>query len=178
MSHIFNKLGTLQDTTYNNEEKFFGWLYLIHCLMATIRKTRIGFISIVNPCIALSWELRAYFIIVINACFDDLNHQSEFSNGNFCLQFCRPIGWTLSAHRQPPEFFVAVLTDIDADRHYLSVLTFSESVAISPTKSDDGDTEEDSALTIHSLMYSPKCLVLVSRLDYFETFKVCSLLTS
>nr|XP_022319345.1 myotubularin-related protein 13-like isoform X2 [Crassostrea virginica] len=87
--------------------------------------------------------------------------------------FCRPIGWTLSAHRQPPEFFVAVLTDIDADRHYLSVLTFSESVAISPTKSDDGDTEEESALTIHSLMYSPKCLVLVSRLDYFETFKNC-----
>lgn len=67
---------------------------------------------------------------------------------------------------------MAVLTDIDADRHYLSVLTFSESVAISPTKSDDGDPEEDSALTIHSLMYSPKCLVLVSRLDYFETFKV------
>eukprot|EP00105_Crassostrea_gigas_P044502 XP_019928650.1 PREDICTED: myotubularin-related protein 13 isoform X4 [Crassostrea gigas] len=87
--------------------------------------------------------------------------------------FCRPIGWTLSAQRQPPEFFVAVLTDIDADRHYLSVLTFSESVAISPTKSDDGDSEEDSAVTIHSLMYSPKCLVLVSRLDYFETFKNC-----
>ena len=32
MSHIFNKLGTLQDTTYNNEEKFFGWLYLIQIL--------------------------------------------------------------------------------------------------------------------------------------------------
>ncbi|XP_048780687.1 myotubularin-related protein 13-like isoform X2 [Ostrea edulis] len=87
--------------------------------------------------------------------------------------FCRPIGWTLSANRQPPEFFVAVLTDIDADRHYLSVLTFSESVAISPTKSDDGDTEEDTALNIHSLMYSPKSIVLVSRLDYFETFKNC-----
>lgn len=29
-----------------------------------------------------------------------------------------------------------------------------------------------SNISHHSIMYAPKCLVLVSRLDYFETFKV------
>jgi hypothetical protein len=28
------------------------------------------------------------------------------------------------------------------------------------------------AITHHSIMYAPKCLVLVSRLDYIETFRV------
>lgn len=28
------------------------------------------------------------------------------------------------------------------------------------------------AITHHSIMYAPKCLVLVSRLDYTETFRV------
>ena len=96
------------------------------------------------------------------------------------FQFCRPTGWILSAHRQPPEFFVAILTDIDADRHYLACLTFNESVSIAPSKSDDVDIDHDdndgslndSSLAVHSLMFSPKCLVLVSRLDYFETFRV------
>lgn len=27
----------------------------------------------------------------------------------------------------------------------------------------------------HSIMYAPKCLVLVSRLDYIETFRVCKI---
>ncbi|KAK3103033.1 hypothetical protein FSP39_015926, partial [Pinctada imbricata] len=90
--------------------------------------------------------------------------------------FCRPTGWVLSAHRQPPEFFVAILTDIDADRHYLACLTFNESVSLPPTKSDDVDAESDdtdNSLAVHSLMFSPKCLVVVSRLDYFETFRNC-----
>lgn len=29
------------------------------------------------------------------------------------------------------------------------------------------------SITHHSIMYAPKCLVLVSRLDYIETFRVC-----
>lgn len=28
------------------------------------------------------------------------------------------------------------------------------------------------AISHHSIMYAPKCLVLVSRLDYIETFRV------
>ena len=39
------------------------------------------------------------------------------------------------------------------------------------SKPDDVDAD-DSAMIHHSLMYAPKSLVLVSRLDYFETFRV------
>ncbi|XP_052066679.1 myotubularin-related protein 13-like isoform X4 [Mytilus californianus] len=89
--------------------------------------------------------------------------------------FCQPSGWKLSPQRCPPEFFIAVLTDMDADRHYCACLSFSESVSITlPRPDDDGDPDEtENAITPQSLMFSPKCLVLVSRLDYFETFRNC-----
>lgn len=70
-------------------------------------------------------------------------------------------------------FYVAVLTDIDADRHYCACFTFHETIAMTPTKPDDADADDhDSTLIHHSLMYAPKSLVLVSRLDYFEAFRV------
>ena len=47
----------------------------------------------------------------------------------FRSQFCQPAGWFLQTQRQPPTFFVSVLTDIDADRHYCACLTFTEDVA-------------------------------------------------
>ncbi|CAL4080471.1 unnamed protein product, partial [Meganyctiphanes norvegica] len=101
--------------------------------------------------------------------------------------FCQPQGWALSTELQEPKFFVSVLTDIDANRHYCAVLCFNEAVSITPSKPTD---EEDDALemgkggmrgvvphppviTHHSIMYAPKCLVLISTLDYFETFKNC-----
>ncbi|XP_042205463.1 myotubularin-related protein 13-like isoform X3 [Homarus americanus] len=101
--------------------------------------------------------------------------------------FCQPQGWALSTDRQEPKFFVSVLTDIDANRHYCAVLCFNEAVSITPSKPTD---EEDDALelgsggvrgmgppvpiiTHHSIMYAPKCLVLISTLDYFETFRNC-----
>ncbi|XP_069951070.1 myotubularin-related protein 13 isoform X4 [Cherax quadricarinatus] len=101
--------------------------------------------------------------------------------------FCQPQGWTLSTDRQEPKFFVSVLTDIDANRHYCAVLSFNEAVSITPSKPTD---EEDDGLelgsagvrgmgppvpiiTHHSIMYAPKCLVLISTLDYFETFRNC-----
>ena len=70
-----------------------------------------------------------------------------------------------------PTFFVSVLTDIDADRHYCACLTFNELVAKTPVKHDD-DGEDPNAPVQHSLLYAPKTLVLISRLDYFETFRV------
>ncbi|MPC33187.1 Myotubularin-related protein 13 [Portunus trituberculatus] len=104
--------------------------------------------------------------------------------------FCQPQGWALSTDRQEPKFFVSVLTDIDANRHYCAVLCFNEAVSITPSKPTD---EEDDGLelgssgvrgvvppvpiiTHHSIMYAPKCLVLISRLNYFETFRdlVCA----
>ncbi|XP_050410421.1 myotubularin-related protein 13 isoform X2 [Patella vulgata] len=88
--------------------------------------------------------------------------------------FCQPSGWKLSTQRKQPEFYVAVLTDIDADRHYCASFTFHETVAMTPTKPDDEDGDDhESALVHHSLMFAPKSLVLVSRLDYFEAFRNC-----
>ncbi|XP_066963738.1 myotubularin-related protein 13 [Macrobrachium rosenbergii] len=101
--------------------------------------------------------------------------------------FCQPQGWTLSTERQEPKFFVSVLTDIDANRHYCAVLCFNEAASITPSKPTD--EEEDglelsnggvrtmghpvNLITHHSIMYAPKCLVLISTLDYFETFRNC-----
>lgn len=80
------------------------------------------------------------------------------------------------------------MTDIDANRHYCACLCFNETVSITPSKPVD---EEEDALgsenggtlgslgrttlppiTHYSIMYAPKCLVLVSRLDYIDTFRV------
>ncbi|XP_039295345.1 LOW QUALITY PROTEIN: myotubularin-related protein 13 [Nilaparvata lugens] len=92
--------------------------------------------------------------------------------------FCQPQGWALSTERQEPHFFVSVLTDVDANRHYCACLCFNETVSITPSKPVDEDEdglESDHMPTIthHSIMYAPKCLVLVSRLDYIETFRNC-----
>ncbi|XP_054263415.1 myotubularin-related protein 13 [Macrosteles quadrilineatus] len=99
--------------------------------------------------------------------------------------FCQPQGWALSSERQEPRFFVSVLTDIDANRHYCACLCFNETISITPSKPVD-EQEEDTldghssphnislpTITHHSIMYAPKCLVLVSRLDYIETFRNC-----
>lgn len=53
------------------------------------------------------------------------------------LQFCQPQGWALSTERQEPRFFVSVLTDIDANRHYCACLCFNETIAITPSKPVD-----------------------------------------
>lgn len=104
------------------------------------------------------------------------------------FQFCQPLGWSLSTVRDEPKFFVSVLTDIDANRHYCACLCFNETVAITPNKPIDEEEETDTlsrpskaavpatnvaTITHHSIMYAPKCLVLVSRLDYTETFRNC-----
>lgn len=43
-----------------------------------------------------------------------------------CLQFCQPSGWQLVPEQQPASFFVAVLTDINSERHYCACFTFWE----------------------------------------------------
>lgn len=53
------------------------------------------------------------------------------------FQFCQPQGWALSSERQEPRFFVSVLTDIDAKRHYCACLCFNETVSITPSKPVD-----------------------------------------
>ncbi|KAJ8868089.1 hypothetical protein PR048_031898 [Dryococelus australis] len=105
----------------------------------------------------------------------------------YVQSFCQPQGWALSTERQEPRFFVSVLTDIDANRHYCACMCFNETIAITPSKPVDEEEEPAdgegaghhcgslarsiATITHHSIMYAPKCLVLVSRLDYLETFR-------
>ncbi|CAF4762974.1 unnamed protein product [Pieris macdunnoughi] len=55
--------------------------------------------------------------------------------------FCQPQGWALSTERSEPRFYVSVLTDVDANRHYCACLCFNETVAITPTKPADEEWE-------------------------------------
>ncbi|ESO05166.1 hypothetical protein HELRODRAFT_77859 [Helobdella robusta] len=95
--------------------------------------------------------------------------------------FCQPCGWSLGTQKQPPTFFVSVLTDIDAYRHYCACLTFSEDVVMETVAKehvvDDDDSEDGSedgeGVVRCSKLYAPKSLVLVSRLDCFEVFRNC-----
>jgi len=80
-----------------------------------------------------------------------------------------------------------VLTNVDGNHYYCAVLSFNEKVSITPSKPVDEEEEENmtlgnkkqilqqtpAAITHHNIMYAPKCLVLVSRLDYSDTFKNC-----
>ena len=93
------------------------------------------------------------------------------------LQFCQPMGWSLHSQRRQPSFYVAVLTDMDGERHYCAVFSFMETVAqTAPAKPLPDDTEEEEQegnLVVHrSSMFAPKSLVLMSRHDYFEAFRV------
>jgi hypothetical protein len=63
----------------------------------------------------------------------------QFSPSNYLMlvQFCQPQGWALSTERSEPRFYVSVLTDVDANKHYCACLCFNETVAITPTKPAD-----------------------------------------
>uniref|UniRef100_A0A8C8S894 SET binding factor 1 n=1 Tax=Pelusios castaneus TaxID=367368 RepID=A0A8C8S894_9SAUR len=81
--------------------------------------------------------------------------------------FCQPSGWQLFSERNPPTFFVAVLTDINSERHYCACFTFWEA-----SHSRNGDEEEESSSLIQpAQLFAPKSLVLVSRLDHTEVFR-------
>ncbi|XP_004999777.1 myotubularin-related protein 5 isoform X3 [Cavia porcellus] len=99
--------------------------------------------------------------------------------------FCQPSGWQLCPERNPPTFFVAVLTDINSERHYCACLTFWEPAE--PTQEalgteDASEREEEApeggqgqlspaAATLPGQLFAPKTLVLVSRLDHTEVFR-------
>ncbi|XP_066580002.1 myotubularin-related protein 5 isoform X3 [Amia ocellicauda] len=90
--------------------------------------------------------------------------------------FCQPNGWQLYTERQPPAFFVAVLTDINSERHYCACFTFWEEVDNSqPQKSlsSEADEDDDSGILQPAQLFAPKSLVLVSRLDHTDVFRNC-----
>lgn len=65
-----------------------------------------------------------------------------------------------------------MLTDIDGERNYCACLTFFE--PYDDQRPDDDQPEEPEDLIHHSIMFAPKSIVLVSQLDYCETFRVGS----
>lgn len=84
---------------------------------------------------------------------------------------------------------MSVLTNVDGNHYYCAVLSFSEKMSITPSKPVDEEEENfplgntsvmqtTTKITHLNIMYAPKCLVLVSRLDYAETFKVSLVMIS
>ncbi|XP_019721582.1 myotubularin-related protein 5 [Hippocampus comes] len=91
--------------------------------------------------------------------------------------FCQPSGWQLVPERQPPSFFVAVLTDINSERHYCACFTFWEgqdNPQLQKARTSDVDeVDEDPTVIQPAQVFAPKSLVLVSRLDYTDVFRNC-----
>lgn len=89
--------------------------------------------------------------------------------------FCQPGGWQLVLERKSPNFLVAVLTDINSERHYCACFTFWEAVeSLQPQQNHANVTdEEDSKFIQAPQLFAPKSLVLVSQLDHTEVFRNC-----
>lgn len=90
------------------------------------------------------------------------------------------------SHRFAPKFFQFVLTDIDVDRHYCTCLTFYESVQRQIQHHQQQQQQQQQILHHHqqqqqhtsnnpheTLLYAPKCIVLISRFDFKEVFRNC-----
>ncbi|XP_061816685.1 myotubularin-related protein 5 isoform X2 [Nerophis lumbriciformis] len=91
--------------------------------------------------------------------------------------FCQPSGWQLVSERQPASFFVAVLTDINSERHYCACFTFWEGLdnqQLQKAQAGEVDeVDEEPNIIQPSQVFAPKSLVLVSRLDYTDVFRNC-----
>ncbi|KAM9823807.1 myotubularin-related protein 5 [Neosynchiropus ocellatus] len=88
--------------------------------------------------------------------------------------FCQPSGWQLVPERQPASFFVAVLTDINSERHYCACFTFWERLDnLLLQKNDVSEVDEEPGVIQPAQVFAPKSLVVVSRLDYTEVFRNC-----
>uniref|UniRef100_A0A673CH29 SET binding factor 1 n=1 Tax=Sphaeramia orbicularis TaxID=375764 RepID=A0A673CH29_9TELE len=91
--------------------------------------------------------------------------------------FCQPSGWQLVPEQQPASFFVAVLTDINSERHSCACFTFWEGLdnpLLQKAEASEADeVDEEPAVTQPAKVFAPKSLVLVSRLDHAEVFRNC-----
>ncbi|XP_032895817.1 myotubularin-related protein 5 isoform X4 [Amblyraja radiata] len=89
--------------------------------------------------------------------------------------FCQPGGWQLVLERKSPNFLVAVLTDINSERHSCACFTFWEAVeSLQPQQNHANVTEEEDSKFIQApQLFAPKSLVLVSQLDHTEVFRNC-----
>ncbi|TKS91040.1 Myotubularin-related protein 5 SET-binding factor 1 [Collichthys lucidus] len=76
--------------------------------------------------------------------------------------FCQPSGWQLVPERQSPSFFVAVLTDINSERHYCACFTFWEGLDNSQLQkaeaSEADEVDEGPAVVQSAQVFAPKSL--------------------
>ncbi|VVC94975.1 unnamed protein product [Leptidea sinapis] len=77
--------------------------------------------------------------------------------------FCQPQGWALSTERSEPRFYVSVLTDVDANRHYCACLCFNETVAITPTKPADEDKSKTPCPLLNADCQSSSVQILLGK---------------
>lgn len=61
--------------------------------------------------------------------FDAMNQVWYWYRWCTLFQFCQPNGWFPTHDKEPPKYFIAVLTDELGKRRYLAVLTFCEPVS-------------------------------------------------
>uniref|UniRef100_A0A3P8PPQ9 SET binding factor 1 n=1 Tax=Astatotilapia calliptera TaxID=8154 RepID=A0A3P8PPQ9_ASTCA len=87
--------------------------------------------------------------------------------------FCQPSGWQLVPDQLPPSFFVAVLTDINSDRHYCACFTFWEGLDNPQVRREADEADEVLSVVQPAKIFAPKSLVLVSQLDHTEVFRNC-----
>lgn len=95
--------------------------------------------------------------------------------------FCQPLGWEITNRKCVPKFFQFVLTDIDVDRHYCACLTFYEEVQkhLKTQQQHQSLPQQNLEQQLcqqqqqQTNLYAPKCIVLISRLDYREVFRNC-----
>uniref|UniRef100_G3UIF6 SET binding factor 1 n=1 Tax=Loxodonta africana TaxID=9785 RepID=G3UIF6_LOXAF len=101
--------------------------------------------------------------------------------------FCQPSGWQLCAERNPPTFFVAVLTDINSERHYCAAclsepgqrgICAQDAVCAEDAAGSEELAEEGVPMRLSPTspsppgqLFAPKTLVLVSRLDHTEVLQ-------
>jgi hypothetical protein len=98
------------------------------------------------------------------------------------IHFCQPQGWILTPKHELPTFFISILTDLDGLRHYCACLTFHQTLLpttitttntlLNKTNGCSDEADDTAFLIPRTQMYAPKCLVLTSKLDCFEAFRV------
>jgi myotubularin-related protein 5/13 len=94
------------------------------------------------------------------------------------IHFCQPQGWILTAKHELPTFFISILTDLDGLRHYCACLTFHQTllptinILLNKNNGWSDEADDTTFLLPKTQMYAPKCLVLTSKLDCFEAFRV------
>lgn len=94
------------------------------------------------------------------------------------IHFCQPQGWILTPKHELPTFFISILTDLEGLRHYCACLTFHQTllpttnILLNKNNNWSDEADDTTFLLPKTQMYAPKCLVITSKLDCFEAFRV------